>query len=1077
MYGKDLIELFVFKVFNMRVLYKIMLISAILSFSLTAVAQDVITGKVKDSGNEPLVGAGVTYLGTEVGVITDIDGFYSIKKIAGGILQFSSIGMKTEEVKVDKQKIIDVKLDRDELVLEDAVVIGYGSLSRRDLTGSVSSVKADELSKTGSRNLVGALQGQVAGLSITAQSGEPGSGFNIKIRGNNSINAGTTPLFVIDGMQMDISSGEIATTSSTGTGTFDPMSFINPNDIESIEVLKDATATAIYGARGANGVIIITTKSGSKGTADRTIVNFSASAGISNVPKYIEMLDAQEYVNYRFARKDYGYLDYGIDTDGDGISDTPKDASQYGYSDWQKIMYRTAVTQDYNLSVNAIANKKTQMLFSFGYLNQDGLVVNNDFQRYTGRIKLDHKIGDKVKVGASVNYGRTISTGAVSSGGGELGNSGLIQLIYLRRPINFYTDSDTDNMGSYSLFDCVTNETYRRTVYSRVSGNAYVDWEIIKGLTFRAQASGNTSNSKGMEFYTANSMWGFSKNGYGRIKTVETYGWNASATLTYKQNWNDAHNLNAMLGVEMSAYKSENLMIGAYDFADASTGVFDISKGGIQEAPQENIGMSTMMSMFGRVEYNYRQRYYASFNMRADGSSKFMPGSRVGYFPSIALAWRLSEEEFMKNVGWLDQFKLRASVGASGNDRIANYATMALMTTNYYAVNGTEVMGMAPSSSANTKLKWETTWQYDVGLDVSLFNNRIDFIADVYYKDTRDMLYRATLPAQTGFVEQWQNLGRVENKGFELSLNTHNINKRNFSWSTNITFDLSRNKVKDIGGIEYTSVNIAHGQLANDISRIMVGQPIGIGYGFVADGNYQLNEFWAVDKNGRSFSAETIVTDGNYDNYKYVLKDDVTSINSVTVQPGDRKYKDFDGDNEITANDKRVISDSNPDFTMGFGNTFNIFGVELSFFFEGVFGRDIMNEFKLRSESGQSGGTQFNNLKKEAWYGRWTVENPSNTYSRLLNQTNSWVSSYYVEDGSFVRLKNLSLGYTFDNPKLRKAKISAIKLSFNADNLFLITKYSGMDPDVSSSNPLFTGFDRLSYPKARTFTFGIALTF
>lgn len=1061
----------------MRVLYKIMLISAILSFSLTAVAQDVITGKVTDSGNEPLVGAGVTYLGTEVGVITDIDGFYSIKKIAGGILQFSSIGMKTEEVKVDKQKIIDVKLDRDELVLEDAVVIGYGSLSRRDLTGSVSSVKADELSKTGSRNLVGALQGQVAGLSITAQSGEPGSGFNIKIRGNNSINAGTTPLFVIDGMQMDISSGEIATTSSTGTGTFDPMSFINPNDIESIEVLKDATATAIYGARGANGVIIITTKSGSKGTADRTIVNFSASAGISNVPKYIEMLDAQEYVNYRFARKDYGYLDYGIDTDGDGISDTPKDASQYGYSDWQKIMYRTAVTQDYNLSVNAIANKKTQMLFSFGYLNQDGLIVNNDFQRYTGRIKLDHKIGEKVKVGASVNYGRTISTGAVSSGGGELGNSGLIQLIYLRRPINFYTDSDTDNMGSYSLLDCVTNETYRRTVYSRVSGNTYVDWEIIKGLTFRAQASGNTSNSKGMEFYTANSMWGFSKNGYGRIKTVETYGWNASATLTYKQNWNDAHNLNAMLGVEMSAYKSENLMIGAYDFADASTGVFDISKGGIQEAPQENIGMSTMMSMFGRVEYNYRQRYYASFNMRADGSSKFMPGSRVGYFPSIALAWRLSEEEFMKNVGWLDQFKLRASVGASGNDRIANYATMALMTTNYYAINGTEVMGMAPSSSANTKLKWETTWQYDVGLDVSLFNNRIDFIADVYYKDTRDMLYRATLPAQTGFVEQWQNLGRVENKGFEFSLNTHNINKRNFSWSTNITFDLSRNKVKDIGEIEYTSVNIAHGQLANDISRIMVGQPIGIGYGFVADGNYQLNEFWAVDKNGRSFSAETIVTDGNYDNYKYVLKDGVTSINSVTVQPGDRKYKDFDGDNEITANDKRVISDSNPDFTMGFGNTFNIFGVELSFFFEGVFGRDIMNEFKLRSESGQSGGTQFNNLKKEAWYGRWTVENPSNTYSRLLNQTNSWVSSYYVEDGSFVRLKNLSLGYTFDNPKLRKAKISAIKLSFNADNLFLITKYSGMDPDVSSSNPLFTGFDRLSYPKARTFTFGIALTF
>ncbi len=1059
-----------------RHLLKLLTVSALIISPCILSAQNKLTGKVTDSGNEPLIGVGVTYVGTDIGVITDMNGGYSIERKEGATLRFSSIGMKTQEVKVGKQSVIDIVLEDDSLVLDDAVVIGYGSLSRRDLTGSVSSIKSDELTKSGSRNLVGALQGQVAGLSITSQSGEPGSGFNIKIRGNNSINAGTTPLFVIDGMQMDISSDEIATTNSTGSGTFDPMSFLNPNDIESIEVLKDATATAIYGARGANGVIIITTKGGAKG-ADKSIVNFNASVGISNVPKYIEMLNAQEYVDYRFARKDYGYLDYGIDTDGDGVSDTPKDASGYAYNDWQKILYRTAVTQDYNLSVNAVSNNRTKLLLSCGYLNQDGLIVNNDFKRYTGRVKVDHSINKKLKVGASVNYGRTVSGGAVSSGGGSLGYSGLIQLIYLRRPIDYYTDSDTDNMGSYSLLDCVTDETYKKTVYSRVTGNAYLDWEIVPGLTFRAQASGNTSNSKGMEFYTVNSMWGFSKNGYGRIKTVDTYGWNASATLTWNRKFRDAHNLNAMLGVEMSAYENEYLTVGAYDFNDDSTGVFDLSKGGVQEAPQESVSMSTMMSMFGRVEYNYRQRYYASFNMRADGSSKFMPGSRVGYFPSVALAWRLSEEEFMKNVSWLDQFKLRASVGASGNDRISNYATMSLMTTNYYAVNGTEVMGMAPSSSANTKLKWETTYQYDLGLDISLFGNRIDLLADVYYKDTRDMLYKATLPAQTGFVEQWQNLGRVENKGVEISLTTRNINTRNFSWTTNFTFDLSRNKVLDIGGIEYTSVNIANGQLANDISRIMVGQPIGIGYGYVADGNYQLSEFWAVDKTGRKFSAETIVTEGNYGNYSYELKDGVVKINSVSPMPGDRKYRDLDGDNVVTTADKTVISDSNPDFTMGLGNTFTVFGVELSFFFEGVYGRDIMNEFKLRSESGQSGGTQFNNLTKAAWQGRWTVENPSNTYSRLLNQTNTWVSSYYVEDGSFIRLKNLSLSYTFDSPKLKKAKISAIKLNFNADNLFVITKYSGMDPDVSSSNALFTGFDRLSYPKARTFTFGVGFTF
>lgn len=1064
----------------MKILSRLMLPVALMLFSWSAFAQDTVTGTVTDDSGEPLIGAGVTYAGTTVGVITDMDGRYSIERRVGGTLQFSSIGVVSQEVKVSDQKEINVRLLTDNLLLEDAVVIGYGTLSRGDLTGSVSSFKAEELAKTGNSNLVGALQGQIAGLSITSQSGEPGAGFNIKIRGNNSINAGTTPLFVIDGMQMDMSSSEIATTGSTGGGTFDPMSFINPNDIESIEVLKDATATAIYGARGANGVIIITTKSGASGI-DRTMVNFSASVGVSNVPKYIQMLNPQEYVDYRFHRGDYGFTDFGVDSDGSGeidYRDSPMSAAGMEYFDWQKLLYRTAVTQDYNLSVNAVAGKKTQILASVGYLNQQGLVRNNDYQRYTGRLKVDHTINDKVKIGASVNYGRTVSNGAVSSGGGELGNNGLIQLIYLRRPVNFFTNADTDNKGSYSLLDCINDETYKKTVYSRVAGNAYLDWKIIDDLTFRAQVSGNTSNSKGMEFYSVNTTWGYSKNGYGRIKTVDSYGWNASATLTYNRTWKEKHNFNAMLGVEMNAYYNENLTIGAYDFKDDSNGVFDLSKGGIQEAPQEYIGMNTMMSAFGRVEYNYDKRYYVSFNMRADGSSKFSPGSRVGYFPSVALAWRLSEEPFMENADWLDQFKLRFSVGASGNDRISNYANMSLMTTNYYSVNGTEVMGMAPSSSANTKLKWETTYQYDLGFDFSVLNNRINLMFDAYYKDTRDMLYRATLPAQTGFVEQWQNLGRVENKGIEISLSTYNIQTKNFSWSTNLTFDLSRNKVLDIGGIEYTSVNIAHGQMANDISRIIKGQPIGIGYGYVADGNYQLSDFIATDKAGNTYDhPEEIVTSSNIQDFTFTLKDGVVRLNSANPQPGDRKYKNFDDDNEVTTADKRVISNSNPDFTMGFGNTFTYKGFELSIFFEGVYGRDILNEFKLCSESGRSGNTQFNNLRADAWHGRWTPENPSNTYSRLQNETNTWVSSYYVEDGSYIRFKTLSFAYTFDNPKLKKAGFSSIKLSFNADNIFVASKYSGMDPDVSTSNPLFTGFDRMSYPKPRTFTFGVNLSF
>lgn len=1034
-----------------------------------------IQGSVVDKNNEPLPGVSVMYKGTKTGVNTDIDGRFSIKSLPNGVLQFSFLGMKDVEIPIKDQTRLKVVMEESNNTLDDVVVIGYAEVSRKDLTGSVSSMSSESIKKSGSSNVMGALQGHVAGLNIVSQSGEPGSGYQIKIRGNNSINAGTTPLFVIDGMQMDVSSGEVASSSATGSGTYDPLSFLNPSDIESVEVLKDASATAIYGARGANGVILITTKSGSSKN-NNTVVTLDASLGISQVPKYIDMLEAQDYIDYRFSRKDYGWTGYGVDTNGDEVPDTPIDASTLEQYDWQKIMYRTALTQNYNLSINAVANQKTKIMASLGYLNQEGLVKNNDYKRYTGRIKIDHNINEKVKVGASLAYGKNVSNGAVSSGGGSLGYSGLIQYIYLERPVKLYTSEDTDySNGWISLLDMISDETYRKTVYQRTAGNAYLNWTIIPELTFRAQASGNTSNSKLTEFYSAKSRWGRSRNGYGAVSSVDQYSYNASAQLTYKKQWGD-HNFSAMAGVELSKYHIENMKESAYDFSESSTGAFDLSKAGVIEAPSSSISQSTRMSAFGRLDYNYKSKYYATFNMRADGSSKFHAGNRVGYFPSVSFAWRINEENFMKSASWIDNLKLRMSAGATGNDRVSTYAALALMTTNYYAQNGTEIMGMAPSSSANPKLKWETTYQYDLGLDMSIFDSRINLTTDIYYKDTRDMLYSATLSAQSGFTQQWQNLGKVENKGLEVSLETHNIQTRDFSWDSNITFDMSRNKVRDIGGVSYTSINIGNGQMSNDISRIMVGQPIGIGYGYVADGNYQLDDFIITDKYGNVLPSEA-VTSENLDTFTFTLKDGVTKINSVTVQPGDRKYKDLDGDGEVTTDDRTVISNSNPDFTFGFGNSFSYKNFDLNIFFEGVYGRDILNEFKLRSESGRSGGTQYNNLRQEAWDGRWTPENHSNTYSRLLNQTNTYVSSYYVEDGSYIRLKTVTLGYTLPNSLLKRAKIKSVRFYVSGDNLFVLTDYSGMDPDVSSSNQLFTGFDRMSYPKARTITFGVNANF
>lgn len=1056
---------------------KLIFTALCLFFFAPAFAQN-ISGRVTDENGEPVIGAAVYYQGTNTATMTDASGDYTIKALKGKVLVFSCFGLKEEYANVKDQTKLDIVLVNDALTLDDAVVIGYGTVQRKDLTGAISSVKADEIMKSGSSNALGALQGRVAGLSITSQSGEPGSGFSIKIRGNNSINSGTTPLFVIDGMQMDISSGEVASSSSTGSGTYDPMSFLNPNDIESIEVLKDASATAIYGARGANGVVIITTKSGASGY-DKTLVNFDATIGISENPKYIQMLGAQDYMDYRFYRGDYGYLNFGVDTTGDDVPDKPQDASTYEYYDWQKLMYRKAVSQSYNLSLSSMVGGKTQIAASIGFLNQPGLIRNNDHQRYTARLKLDHKINDKVKMGVTVNYGRTASHGAVSSGGGSLGYSGMVQYIYLERPIKKWTDSEDEYVsGSFGLLSLIKDDTFRKTTYDRLTANAYVDWNIVHNLHFRANASGGLSDSALLEYYNSKSKWGRSRNGKATNKDVKTYNYNVSAQFSWFNDWKSGHHLDALLVGEMTYYNSSNLTVSGYDFIDESTGAYNIGKAGIIETPEQSFSENSKMSVVARVGYNYKKRYYFTASLRADGSSKFYPGNRVGYFPSGSLAWRISEEPWVKSgAPWIDNLKLRFSAGASGNDRVGNYAALATLSTNYYGSAGSEIMGMAPSAAANPNLKWETTYQYDLGVDFSVLGERINFTADIYYKDTRDMLYQATLSAQSGYTTQWQNLGRVENKGLEIALNTHNIDTRDFSWSTSITWDISRNKVLDIGGIDYTMVNMSNGQLSSDVSRIMVGEPIGIGWGYVWDGNYQLEDFIITAKsNGREMPAEG-VTSANYKNYNYTLKEGVTSISGKTVMPGDRRYKDLDGDNIVTSEDRRKISDSNPKFTAGMGNTFTYKNFDLNIFLEGVYGRQILNEFKLRSESGESGGTQNNNLTVAAWKGRWTPENHSNTYSRLLNQTNTYCSDYYVEDGSYLRIKTISLGYTFGRRALTALHMKSARLAFNVDNVHVFTSYSGMDPDVSSSNALFTGFDRMSYPKARTYSFSLNLGF
>jgi TonB-linked SusC/RagA family outer membrane protein len=1041
--------------------------------------QKIIKGKITDAAGDPVVGASIRVKEFSVGSVSDVNGNYQLKLPENAkTLIVSYIGMKQKETSIEGKKQIDVTLESNSVELTEVVAIGYGESKRRDLTGSVSSISSESMSKLGITDLSENLQGRLAGVKVTSQSGEAGGSVDIKIRGANSIFAGSSPLYVIDGMQIDVNTSEVATSGIGGSTTYNPLATINPSDIASVDILKDASSTAIYGARGANGVIIITTKSGSK--KGKTEINLNVSYGVTQATKTIDMLNAQDYINYKYLRGD-ALTTYGIDTNGDGKIDSPRDASQYQQYNWQNLMLRQGSTNNYDVSLNTTLGK-TRISSSLGYLYQNGIVVNNNYQRYSGKIKFDHEVNNKLTVGASASIGSTVSNGVVSSGGGEGSYTGVIQGIYTQRPTNLYSPSEAVDFpnGFVSFATMVTDEAYRSSTLTRFIGNAYVDYKITKDLKFNLTSSINSSGSKLQEFYSSSTLWGRISNGSANIAEISTNSFTSSATLNYNKKFSKDHTVSALVGAEMNGYHYESFGVKSQNFQDQTTGVFDISKGANVLPPTSLVTQVNRMSAFGRVSYTYMDKYYLTANLRADASSNFQIGSRVGYFPSVSGAWRINSEPFMKSVGFISNLKFRASLGSTGNDRISAYQALASLTPNYYSANGATIMGMSPNTSENKNLKWESTYQYDLGLDMGVFDNRISLVADVYYKDTRDMLIQAQIPSQSGFTTQWQNLGRLSNKGIELSLVTRNIENKDFTWKSTFNFDLNRNEVISLGDAQFLPITIPNGSLT-DVARVIVGQPIGTGFGYVFDGNYQLTDFTWKDKTTGATVDPSTISSGNITQYSSTLNAGVVTINSIAVNPGDRKYKDISGpsgvpDGTINSYDRTIISNSNPKFNLGFGNEFTYQNFDLNFFFEGVFGNQIMNAFTNMVEAGAKGSTSYN-LTQSYWNNRWTPENPSNTYAGLLNSTNDFVSSYYVEDASYIRLKNVTLGYRVKSKLLGSLKIQGFRCYLSVENAFIWTKYSGMDPDIRSASPLFSGFDRLSYPRSRSFSLGFNLTF
>lgn len=1035
--------------------FYLLLFCICLSASLANGQATTISGKVVTSkGNAPLAGVNVTIPGKSTHVETDSLGNYRISIApADKALVFSFTGYKTRIITIDGRSQLNVTMEEAISVLEDVVVIGYGQQKRGDLTGSVSTIKADELTKAKAISFQEAMQGKLAGVQIMSASGEPGAGVNINIRGANSVNAQNQPLYVIDGVQIDVNDGEVARSTFGNTSLLNPLSGINPADIESIEVLKDASATAIFGARGANGVIIVTTKSGKK---DASALSLDVYWGVATPSKKMNMLNGHDYAIYRHELNPADPA-YGEDTDGDGVPDQVKDFSGLPSYDWQKEALHPALSQNYDLSYSG-GNAKTNFSTSLGYLRQEGLVRENTYERYNFTMKVNHSASDKLRLGASLT-GSYIMNSGPSGNGGIGSNHGIVQSFILYKPINVAEEGlstiDPDNLGLSNPNDFI-KYARKKNPLVRAIANAYGEYKILRNLVFRASGGAVLTHSTSDQFYPTSTSWGYTPKGLALINTNSTVSYFQTNTLTYNKTFNRHHRIDAMAGAEIYSYTSKDFSIRGEGFDIQSLNATDIINQAktITQPATTNKSRSNRMSQFARVNYAFKNRYLATATLRRDGSSKFGAGNKYAWFPSAALAWKVSDEPFMSKASFISNLKVRTSFGVTGNDRIPAYQALARTANGFYSGLTAGELGITPSSFANPNLKWETTYQYDAGIDLEVLEGRIAFTADAYMKQTKDMLLQADIPGQTGYYKQWQNIGRVDNKGLEFAVNSTNIQRKKFTWQTNFNISTNRNKVVSLGSVSFVPVTTL-GSMVENVGRVIVGQPIGTGYGYVFDGVYQLEDF-------DSPSPGT-----------YVLKPGVVGLQGINVQPGDMKFKDLDGDGEVdNVNDRTIISNSNPQFFGGLTNNFSYGNFDLSIFLHWMYGNDIMYVGRYRYEAFQA-----NNLTYDYWDNRWTETNPSNKYPALRGKGKYETSSYLVEDGSFLRLKNITIGYNLPAPALKKLKLKGLRVYVTGDNLYVWTKYSGFDPEISSFNSLLTGMDNISYPRSRTVTVGLSIKY
>ncbi|WFE85924.1 MULTISPECIES: SusC/RagA family TonB-linked outer membrane protein [Parabacteroides] len=1036
--------------------------------STTAMQQSKkISGIITDEKGEPIIGANIAVVGTTIGIISDMDGKYELEVPEGAEVKVSYIGYNPQSFKVTQKTSYNIVLKEDSEMIDEVVVVGYGTIKKSDISGSVVSVDKEQMMKRNPLNLAQGLQGSAAGVMVSKNSGDPEGTATIRIRGVATVNGSADPLYVVDGVQVGSNAN-----------------FVNPADVESIEVLKDASATAIYGARGANGVVMITTKKGVKGA---TQLNFSANFGIQNMTGKLDVADADLFA-YSVRQ--------GRANDAASIQNKAFGADYAGRLrtiDWQDVMTRTALQQNYMLSVSG-GNDKTQSTFSVGYLNNDGVILDSNFSRLTARANVTHKVKDFIEVGGNVAFVHSEKVG-----GGNLRSYATLT------PTMDYVDETTGQFisndwcanadGTYNAFMQISGEgdiqkgqdnpyaakmeeDKTPTYENKFVGSAYLNLNLFKGLQFRTIGSYTLSTVDGSGFNVVNprSITAAQTNSFWMNQSQDN---NIEIESYFTYNWkNDIHNLTVMAGNSVTNYWGHWVSSNASNFLADTYRQMSLTSDQTSRIGDGGYNLKTRyISWYGRAMYTLMDRYIVTATVRRDGSSNFGSGNRWGTFPSAAFAWRLSEEDFIKNLDLFSNMKLRFGWGQTGNAGSATSLSVAQLSSNRIAYdwgqlggsssNYNKVVGFAQLKEIDTNLKWETNTQTNIGLDLGLLNNDLNITMDYFIRDSKDLLLYRNMRPSTGHGQVYTNAGHIQNKGFEFSVS---YNKRFGDWNLGATLTGStlKNKVIEVGDPIYNNLD-ANGDLITDDgdnwtnhSVTMEGHAVGSYYGYVVEGIFQNQA--EVD------AANALAKENGYDAYQ---------VNATTV--GDFKYKDLNGDGHIDGDDQKVLGNGFPKLNYGLTLNASWKNWDAMIYMYGVAGMKINSYAAMKMTQLYKTGGGIQNTLKEYINNAWSETNTNTMYPRMTindNNTNMKASDAYVKKGDFLKIANIQIGYTFPKRWLQPLRMDNARIFASVENLACFSGYNKFgDPEVGNAAVLQTGFDGGRYPYPRTFTFGLSVQF